>query len=80
MKGVKNSKKIPLNGTNASSQTPKKFLACYSIVIKVQDILYNFKWHSYNILNHLKWRRNKKVMRFENKRGPKRKKGKTHVL
>jgi hypothetical protein len=54
VKGVKNSKKIPLNGTKASSQTPKKFLVCYSIVIKVPDILYNFRWHSYNILNHLK--------------------------
>jgi hypothetical protein len=36
VKGVKNSKNKPPNGTKANSQTPTKFLVCYFFVIKVQ--------------------------------------------
>jgi hypothetical protein len=36
----------------------------------------DFTWCSYNILNSLKCIRNKKVMKFKNRRGPKKKKEK----
>jgi len=36
VKGVKNSKKKPLNVTKTSSQTPKKILVCCSIDIRIQ--------------------------------------------
>jgi len=36
VKGVKNSKKKSPNTTKANSQTPKKILVCYFVVIKVK--------------------------------------------
>jgi hypothetical protein len=51
VKGVKNSKKQIIK---CYTQTPKKFFVCCSIAIKVKDDLWNFRWRSYNDLNHLK--------------------------
>ncbi len=39
VKGGQNSKNKPLNITKANSQTPKKFLVCCYVTIKVQDDL-----------------------------------------
>jgi len=75
VEGVKNSKKknhptlqrpIPNH--------PKHSLYAIFLLLEFKDDLYNFKWCSYNILNHFKWITNMKVMRFESWRGPKRKK------
>ncbi len=77
--GVKNSKNKPLNVTKANSW-PKKFLVCWSVVIEVQRWFVEFQLCSYNILNRLKWIGNKKIMRFESRRGPKRRKMKKTVF
>jgi len=52
------------------------------LLLKFKDDLYNLRWHSYNTLNHLKWMRNKKVMRFESSwsKIKRRKKRKTHFI
>jgi hypothetical protein len=41
------------------------------LLLNIKDDLYSFSWHSYKTLNPFKLIRNKEVMRFENRRGPK---------
>jgi hypothetical protein len=53
---------------------PKSSFCVVLLLLDFINDLKNFKWRSYNILNRLKWIRNKKVMRFQSRRGPKRKK------
>jgi hypothetical protein len=46
------------------------------LLLKFEDNFFNFRWCYYNTLNHFKLIRNKKVTRFESRRGPKKKKKK----
>jgi hypothetical protein len=67
------------NTTKAGSWTPKKFFVCCFVAVRVQRW---FVEHQVVLLYHFelfKIIRNKKVMRFERKRGPKRKKKKEHI-
>jgi hypothetical protein len=61
-------KNKPPNTTKVDPWTPKKFLICCFVAIR------SLRWCSYSILNSFKWIKNKKVMKFESRRGPKRKK------
>jgi hypothetical protein len=58
----------------------KKSFYVVLLLLKFKDNLYNSKWCFYNTLKHLKWIRNKKVMRCENRRDPKRKKKEENVF
>ncbi len=72
---VKNSKKK--NHQTLAKLIPKhsnSSLYVAMLLLEIQDDWKNFRWCFYNILNCLKWMRNKKVMRFEIKKDPKRKK------
>jgi hypothetical protein len=52
---------------------PNKKLYVVLLLSEFKKDFKNFRWCSYNTLNHLKWIRIKKVMRFENRRGVKKK-------
>ncbi len=81
VKGVKLKKNEPPNITKAGSQTPKKnSLYVALLVLELKDDQQNFSWHSYRTLNCLKSIKDKKVMMFEKKRDPKRRKKKTHII
>ncbi len=77
---VKNSKKNLSNTTRLISNHPKNYLYVVLLLLKFKDNLYNFRGCSYNILNHLKWIRNKKIMSFESKRGQNEEKWKNNAI
>jgi hypothetical protein len=65
-------KNKPLNITKVNSWTPKNFLLCCYVVIRVQRWFLEFQMA---LLQHFKWFKiNKKVMRVESRRGEKWKK------
>jgi hypothetical protein len=74
VKGVKNSKKNHWKLQRLILKHPKSSFYVALFLLDLEDDLKNFKFHSYSTLNGLKWIRNKKVMRFESRRGLKRKK------
>jgi hypothetical protein len=55
---------------------PNNSLYVILLLLKFKVDLQNFKWCFYNTSNHLKWVRNKKIMKFKNGKGPKEKKKK----
>jgi len=71
VKGVKNSKEQTIEHYKGQS------LFVFLLLLKFKDDLYNFIWErSYSTLNHFKWIKQKKLMRFESKKAPKRRKKK----
>ncbi len=50
------------------------------LLLEFSDDLQNFWWHFYSTLNSLKLIRNKKVMRFESKRGQNQEEKKKYIL
>jgi hypothetical protein len=77
-KGGQKFKKKPLNTTKTNFETPKKYILCCFVAIRV-PMWFDFRRHSYNTLNRLKWIRNKKVMSFKSSKGPKKEKTKQNV-